>query len=125
VVPAGPWTRAVLLDPQGQTVEVAARDGRFVLPPLDRVGAWRLRTGGWERLWVVAATDARESAAVAAPPPAPAVAAPAPAQVAQVTLTPSLLTLAAVLLGLEWVLWVRSLPRRGREGRVRIQGVRR
>lgn len=125
VVPAGPWARASLLGPDGQAVEVEAREGRFALPPLDRIGAWRLRTGGWERLWVVAAADARETAAVAAPTPAPAAASSGVPQIAQVSLTPALLALAAVLVGLEWALWARSLPRLGQKPRARLQGARR
>ncbi|MDR7483379.1 MAG: VWA domain-containing protein [Armatimonadota bacterium] len=125
VVPAGPWARASLRGPDGHAVDVEARDGRFALPPLDRIGAWRLRTGGWERLWVVAAADARETAAVAVPPPTPAAAASGSAQVAQVSLTPALLAMAAVLLGLEWALWTRSLPRRGQEPQARLRGARR
>jgi hypothetical protein len=121
VLPAGPWTHARLLAPDGQALDLEARDGRFVLPPLDRVGAWHLRTGGWERSWVVAAVDPRESAAAAVPPPATAAASPGSVQVAQISLAPSLLALAAVLLGLEWVLWIRSLPRHAQDGRARLR----
>ncbi len=120
VLPAGPWTQARLVAPDGQAIDLEARDGRFVLPPLDRVGAWRLRTGGWERVWIVAAVDARESAAAAAPPPAPPATSPESPQVAQVSLVPWLLALAAVLLGLEWVVWIRSLPRHGLAGQARL-----
>ncbi len=108
-VPSGAWSRATLTGPDGRATEMAARDGLFVLPPLDRVGLWRLRTGGWERRWVVPAVDARESdLAVAAAPP---VAAPeGSAQSAHLSLVAWLLIGAAMLIVGEWVLWARSVP---------------
>jgi hypothetical protein len=109
VVPSGPWPRATLTGPNGRASEIAAREGLFVLPPLDRVGLWRLRTDGWERRWVVPAVDARESdLTVAASPP---VAAPeASPQTTYLSLVAWLLGGAAMLIAGEWVLWARSVP---------------
>jgi hypothetical protein len=113
VVPAGPWTRAELREPDGAVRTLQARDGVFALPALDRVGPYRLRTGGWERQWVVSTVDPAESSlAVGAAAPAQTAAAPV---FAQVGLAPPLLAAAALLIALEWWLWTRTLP--GRRGR--------
>jgi len=123
VVPAGQWRSATLLDPAGRTAPVEARDGVFVLPALDRVGVYTLRTGttrdvGWERRWVVSTADPGE-ASLAVPPAEAIRAATEPAQIAQFRLTPWLLGAAALLLAGEWWLWARTLPRRQREARTR------
>ncbi len=130
IVPAGPWRRATLVDPRGTSTALEARDGVFMLPAFDRVGAYHLRTGGWERLWVVSTVDPGESSLAVAPETAVRGGEPV-AQVAQLRLTPWLLGLAALLLAGEWWLWARTLPRRQREtgrpqqsGRPREAGAR-
>jgi hypothetical protein len=110
-LPAGAWARAVLTDPQGGTRVVEAQDGEFVLPPLDRVGAYHLRTAGWERRWIVRGVDPRESDLAVTPAPAGPAAAGAPA--AHVPVYPWMLGLAAALVAVEWLLWARAVPRAG------------
>ncbi|MDR7421334.1 MAG: VWA domain-containing protein [Armatimonadota bacterium] len=108
VVAAGAAREATLLDPSGATVRVAAREGLFTLPPLDRVGVWTLRAGAWQRRWVVSTAEAGESdLTVPDPPSAPADAAAPPAHV---PLAPWLLAAAAVLVVGEWLLWSRTVP---------------
>ena len=114
-IAAGTWSRATLLDPHGGSTEVAAQDGVFVLPPMDRVGVYRLRTVGWERRWVVSTADPRESSLAIEPAAAAKPAGPPLPQLAQVRLTPWLLGLAVVLIAGEWWLWVRTLPRRSHQ----------
>lgn len=110
---AGPWRQAWLHDPAGDVRQVLARDGMFMLPPLDRVGAYRLRTNGWERRWVVPAVDRRESELAVAPPPGSTTAA-SERLPAQLPLARWLLGLAAALIAAEWWLWTRGLPPRPR-----------
>ncbi|MDR7417957.1 MAG: VWA domain-containing protein [Armatimonadota bacterium] len=109
IVAAGPWPSATLIDPAGGAVTVEARNGLFVLPPLDRVGEWRLRTGGWERRWVASAVDARE-ADLAVAEAATGQAATEGPQVAYLSLVPWLLGVAAAVIAGEWLLWSRSVP---------------
>lgn len=109
VVPAGSWARAVLTDPQGTTSTIEARDGEFVLPPLDRAGTYRLRSGGWERRWIVTAADPRESDLTVSPAPAGPSAERPPS--AHVFLSSWMLGLAAALAVIEWLLWARTVPR--------------
>ncbi|MGQ0568162.1 MAG: vWA domain-containing protein, partial [Armatimonadota bacterium] len=61
VVFSGSRRRATLQRPDGAVTSIEARDGLFVLPPLDRVGIYHLRTEEWERRWIVSTVDARES----------------------------------------------------------------
>ncbi len=110
VVPAGSRRTATLIDPDGKTAAVEAREGVFALPPLDRVGPYRLVASGWERRWVVSTVDARESDLAVGAAPAPAGSAEAPLS-AQIPLTPWLLALAAALVAGEWMLWARTVPR--------------
>lgn len=109
VVPAGPRRRATLLDPSGKATSIEASDGLFSLPPLDRVGVYRLRAEGWERRWIVATVDPRESDLSVAPPPPPAARGDVP-QAAHVSIVQWLLGLAAVLVAGEWLLWARTVP---------------
>jgi Ca-activated chloride channel family protein len=109
VLVAGTRQAAVLLDPGGASTRLAARQGLFTLPPLDRVGLWRLRAAGWERRWVVPAVDARESD-LTVPDPAAAGSVPDAPQPAALSLVPWLLGLGALILAGEWLLWARTLP---------------
>lgn len=110
IVPAGTWAQAELRDPDGGTTTLRARDGVFALPPLDRVGPYRLRTGGWERQWVISTVDPGESSiAVDAATPPPAASTPV---LAQIGLMPPLLAAAGLLVAVESWLWARTLPRR-------------
>ncbi|MGQ0551039.1 MAG: vWA domain-containing protein [Armatimonadota bacterium] len=128
VVAAGEWRRATVLSPGDTQSVVEARDGVFVMPAFDRVGAYTLRTGsaragsqqdtGWERRWVVPTADAGESA-LAVPAAEVSRGSGVPVQIAQLRLTPWLLGLAALLLAGEWWLWARTLPRRRWEARAR------
>jgi hypothetical protein len=112
VLAAGTWSGATLVHPDGRVQQIAANGGVFVLPALEHVGVYRLRTSGWERRWVVSTADARESSlALERVPSAGPAAAPSP-QLAQVRLTPWLLGFAVMLIAGEWWLWVRTLPRR-------------
>ncbi len=111
VVPAGTWAQADLIVPDGGTVRLSAREGVFALPPLDHLGVYRLRTGGWERWWVVSTVDASESSLAVEPVPAGAQTADVPV-FAQIRLTPYLLLAAGALLAMEWWLWARTLPKR-------------
>ena len=115
VIPAGTWPRATLLDPHGETQTIAAREGVFIVPPLDRVGVYRLRTDGWERRWVVSTADPRESSLSVESAAAAGLTRPAPPQLAQVRLTPWLFGVAVALMAGEWWLWVRTVPRRPRQ----------
>ncbi|MDR7537810.1 MAG: VWA domain-containing protein [Armatimonadota bacterium] len=116
VLAAGPRQTAVLLDPAGTATRLAARNGLFMLPPLDRVGLWRLRTDGWERRWVVSTVDGQESDLRV--PDAPAGSIPDAPQSAALSLVPWLLGLGALMLAGEWLLWARTLPPdHGRRGR--------
>lgn len=114
VVPAGRAARATLAHPHGEVQVLEARDGVFVLPPLERVGLYRLRSDDWERRWVVSTSDPRESSLGVEFPGAATPARPAMSQLAQVHLAPWLLGLALVLVAGEWWLWVRTVPRRPR-----------
>jgi hypothetical protein len=111
VVPAGAWAQAELRDPSGAATTLPAREGVFALPALDRVGQYQLRTGGWERRWVVSTVDPAESSLAVDPSPPPAQAAATPV-LAQIRLTPHLLSAAGALIALEWWLWARTLTRR-------------
>jgi len=111
IVPAGTWTQAELRDPSGATATLAAREGVFALPPLDRVGQYRLRTRGWERRWVVSTVDPAESSLAVEPSPTQTQATATPV-LAQIRLTPHLLGVAGALIALEWWLWARTLARR-------------
>lgn len=113
---AGPWRQAWLHDPAGGVRQVLARDGMFMLPPFERVGAYRLRTDGWERRWVVPAVDRRESELEVAPSPGSTTAAPGRLP-AHIPLARWLLGLASALIAAEWWLWTRSLPPRSRRRR--------
>jgi hypothetical protein len=114
VVPAGRASRATLTQPHGEAQSLEARGGVFVLPPLERVGLYRLRADDWERRWVVPTADPRESSLAVDAPGAAAPARPVMSQLAQVRLAPWLLGLAVVLVAGEWWLWVRTVPRRPR-----------
>lgn len=118
VVPAGVRRTAILTAPDGTTGRVEARDGLFVLPPLDRVGIWRLAAGRWQRRFVVSTVDPVEAdltrVQVAAGPASP----PAPRS-ATLPLAPWLLTVAAGLVIAEWLLWARTLPPERRPARPR------
>lgn len=116
LVPAGPRRAATLIDPAGRAVTIEARDGMFVLPPLEHVGLYRLRAADWERRWVVSTVDPRESNLAVTPPQAVPGGADAP-QPAQIPLTPWLLALAAAVVAGEWMLWTRTVPSGRREGR--------
>jgi hypothetical protein len=108
IVAAGSAPEATLLDPSGATVRVAARQGLFTLPPLDRVGVWTLRAGSWQRRWVVPTAEVGDSDLTVPDPrsvPADVVAPPA-----HVPLAPWLLAAAAVLVVGEWLLWARTVP---------------
>jgi hypothetical protein len=109
VVAAGARTRATLVDPAGASVAVEPRDGLFILPPLDRLGVWRLRTDGWERRWIVSTVGAEESDLTvgAGPPPQTPAASPGSAYL---SLVPWLLGVAAALIAGEWLLWARTVP---------------
>ncbi len=113
---AGPWRQAWLHDPAGGARQVVAQGGAFVLPPFDRVGAYRLRTDGWERRWVVPAVDRRESDLEVAPSPGSITAAPGQLP-AHILLAPWLLGITLALIVGEWWLWTRSLPPRPRRRR--------
>jgi len=115
VIPAGRWPRATLLDPHGEVQTIAAREGVFIVPPLERVGVYRLRTDGWERRWVVSTADPRESSLGVDSTAAAGPVGPVTPQLAQVRLTPWLFGAAVVLIAGEWWLWVRTLPRRPRQ----------
>jgi hypothetical protein len=110
IVPAGVRRTATLIDPTGQTRTVTARDGLFSLPALDRVGLYQLRADGWERRWIVATVDARESDLSVAP--VPPIARANPLQAAHVSIVHWLLGLAALLVAGEWLLWARTVPPR-------------
>ncbi len=123
VVSAGPHRAATLIDPAGRAVTINARDGVFVLPPLEHVGLYRLRAAGWERRWVVSTVDPRESDLAVIPSQGVPGSADAP-RPAQIPLTPWLLALAAAIIAGEWILWVTTVPRGQREGRPREGRVR-
>lgn len=108
VVPAGPRRTATLIDPAGAATLLQAREGLFVLPPLDRVGVYRLRADEWERRWIVSTVDARESDLSVAPAP-PSARRDVP-QAAHVSIVQWLLGLAAALAVGEWLLWARTIP---------------
>lgn len=118
IVSAGPHRTATLLDPTGRAVTIDARDGVFALPPLERVGLYRLRAEDWERRWVVSTVDPRESDLAVTPPRGVAGSTDAP-QSAQIPLTPWLLALAAAIVAGEWMLWARTIPSGQREDRLR------
>lgn len=113
---AGSRRQALLRDPAGRVRQVPAKDGMFALPPLDRVGGYRLRADDWERRWLVPVVDRRESdlavAASSGGTPAAQERFPAHLPIAR-----WLLGLAAVLVAAEWWLWTRSLPPRPRRRR--------
>lgn len=112
-VSAGRGPDAVLEAPDGTRLALRRREGVLVLPPLERVGVYRLRTDGWSRLWLVPTVDARESDLTVEPDPVLEAAA-APAGPAHLPLMPWLLGLAAALMTGEWLLWARTVPRRRR-----------
>jgi Ca-activated chloride channel family protein len=115
VVAAGAARTATLLDPSGAPTTIAAREGLFTLPPLDRVGVWTLRAEGAQRRWVVPVADTRASDLSVAGAPAGAEA-PAMPPGTHLPLAPWLLAAAAVLVAGEWMLWARTVappaPRR-------------
>ncbi len=113
IVPAGTWAQAELRDPGGGTTTLTAREGVFALPALDRIGQYRLRTGGWERRWVISTVDPSESSLAIEPSVAQSQTAGTPV-FAQIRLTPPLLAFAGALVALEWWLWARTLARRRR-----------
>ncbi|MDR7523117.1 MAG: BatA and WFA domain-containing protein [Armatimonadota bacterium] len=110
LVPAGRMARGTLVDPVGGTRPVEANGGLFALPPLERVGVWRLRTETWERRWIVSTADPRESDLQVDGPQRPQTAGGLP-QPAALSLAPWLLGLASVVLFGEWLLWARTVPR--------------
>jgi hypothetical protein len=89
-----------------------------VLPPLDRVGVYRLTADAWTRTWVVSTVDALEADLTIPSVPSQAARAGGP-QSAHVSLVPWLLMAAVVVAVGEWVLWARSVPPAAAGGRGR------
>jgi hypothetical protein len=118
IVAAGGFARATLHGPTGPAVPVEAKDGAFVLPPLDRVGVYRLTADAWTRTWVVSTVDALEADLTIPSVPSQAARAGGP-QSAHVSLVPWLLMAAVVVAVGEWVLWARSVPPAAAGGRGR------
>jgi hypothetical protein len=118
IVASGGFARATLLGPTGATTALQAKDGSFVLPPLERVGVYRLSADGWTRTWVVSTVDAGEGDLTVPASVAQAARAAGP-QPAHVSLVPWLLMAAVVVAVGEWMLWARSVPPAAGGGRGR------
>jgi len=111
VVPAGPFPDAVLTTPDGSRSVLHARDGQFVVPVLARAGIYTVQFGGRTRR-VAVNPVASESVLAPPSPPAPqASSAPRDGARRPVALAPAILLAATAVLLVEWVLWLRSLPR--------------
>lgn len=112
IVPARESHEALLTGPAGVAMTVAARGGRFVIPSVDRAGIYTLRAGRREiRLAVNPAPEETEIAPIAPSASSGASVASATAGERRVELWPLSLFLALVVLGAEWFLWLRQLPR--------------
>ena len=109
IVAAGSFARATLYGPAGAAVALEAKDGSFHLPPLDRVGVYRLTANNWTRAWVVSTVDALEADLTIPSSQWQAARASGP-QTAYVSLVPWLLMAAVVIAVGEWMLWARSVP---------------
>ncbi|HEY3247416.1 MAG TPA: VWA domain-containing protein [bacterium] len=110
IVPAGEQTSAILDGPGGQATLQAA-GGRFVVPSLDRAGVYTLRTGTRIRTFaVVPPPEESDLAPIVASPGAIPGAAPSDAR-RVADLWPVLTAGLLLILVVEWILWLRGLPR--------------
>jgi Mg-chelatase subunit ChlD len=116
LLPAIPGS-VLLVGPDGRSTPVRARDGVLALPALDRAGVYRVRGEGWERALVVTRPGAEESDLRA--PPVPPGGPARDAATRRVEVWAPLLAAAVLLLGVEWLLWRRSLPPPPRRARGR------
>lgn len=107
---AGGQQEASLIRPDGTATAVAASAGVFALPALERVGAHVLRTSQWRRTWIVPAVDPRESSLAVAPEAAQAGEGDT-RRAASLPISPWLLLAGAAILGCEWWIWTRTIPR--------------
>ena len=109
IVPARGQAEAVLHGPDGTQHALAARDGQFVVPALERVGIYTLQVGGRShRIAVNPAPSAADITPVR--PPAPS-SSPAPAVASRhgIDLAPALMIATLLVLLAEWTLWLRRL----------------
>lgn len=114
LLPAQGERQAVLSDPSGTSTVLRASGGRFVVPSLERVGVYTLRVGNRERL--LAVNPAPESADITPIFPiqtAGGTDETAPRGERLYGLWPILLAFALAVLLVEWVIWLRNLPRAG------------
>lgn len=101
---------ARLIDPAGRARPLVSRDGVFTAPSLDRAGLYTL--AGRQRRQIVVNVPAAESEIAPRMPSSSAAAGSAAAAADRViSIWPLLVGCAVALLLLEWLLWLRTLPR--------------
>lgn len=110
VVSVGAADHAVLTDPTGATHLLPAEGGRVVVPVLERAGVYALSFGQRRLAFAVNVPAEESQIAPVAAPVEPSAQAPESGEHA-VALWKSLLAAALVVLMVEWILWLRSLPR--------------
>ncbi|MGH2349975.1 MAG: hypothetical protein ACRDFT_10995, partial [bacterium] len=128
IVPAGEQTTASLegpepLDPLGfragpaGRLTVEASGGRFVVPSLDRAGIYTVRAGNMTRVVAVVPPAEESDIAPVSPPSAPASADTGDAR-RHADLWPLFIAGVLLVLAVEWVLWLRRIPRVRGEPRI-------
>lgn len=110
ILPAREYTSAVLTGPAGRTT-LQATGGRFVVPSLDRAGVYTVTAGPTTRTFaVMPPPEESDIAPVAATPREPRTSRPLDAR-RLADLWGWFVAGALILLAVEWLLWIRSLPR--------------
>ncbi|MBI2201197.1 MAG: VWA domain-containing protein [Armatimonadetes bacterium] len=120
VVTARGEREARLIDPAGLARALVARDGVFTVPSLDRAGLYTLQ--GRQRRQFVVSVPAAESEIAPHTPPSSATQTARAAVDRAVSIWPLLIGAAVALLCLEWLLWLRTLPRATPSRRARPSG---
>ncbi|HEV8352845.1 MAG TPA: VWA domain-containing protein [bacterium] len=110
VVPAGEEASASLDGPPGRTI-IRSSGGRFVVPSLDRAGVYTLRAGTMTRVVAVAPPAEESDIAPVAPVPVGAAATPPGEMRRRAELWPLFIAGVLIVLAVEWVLWLRRIPK--------------
>jgi Ca-activated chloride channel family protein len=110
IVPAGEQASASLDGPAGRLTLVAS-GGRFVVPSLERAGVYTFRAGSVTRVFAVVPPAEESDIAPGLPPSAASPAAPPGDARRHADLWPLFIAGVLIVLAVEWVLWLRRLPR--------------
>lgn len=116
-IPSGSAPEAVVATPDGAQRRLPASAGRVIIPAVERAGVYTVRVGNREQRLAVNPVAEEINIAPIGPAPRPSSAQAPAAGERTGDIWRLILGLALVVLGAEWVVWLRGLPRIPKWGR--------